>query len=144
MSAKHLEVNGSRIDDGRGIAAPAGTPRKPDWIAEQPVASRVWDTTIDDLADIPGLLSTLDAGALALYCDAWQQYRDAAATVAREGMIATSEKGGTYQHPAVGIRNKAREAIIKLGSMFALDPPSREGLIVSGPTEDDELADLLK
>ncbi len=142
-SAEHLRINGSRIDDGRGIALPAGTPTKPDWIAEQPEASAVWDRTIEFLADVPGLLCELDAGALALYCDAWQQYRDAAAIVARSGLVATSEKGGQYQNPAVGVRNKSRDAIIKLGAKFGLDPQSREGMIVSGPTENDELMDLI-
>lgn len=142
MSSKYLEINGSRIQDGRGIALPPGTPAKPDWLG--PVASAVWDETILDLAEIPGLLSELDGGALALYCDAWQQYKDASAIVAREGMVATSEKGGTYQHPAVGIRNKARDAIIRLGAMFGLNPQSREGMVVSGQKPEDELDELLR
>lgn len=143
-SAAFLELNGSRVADGRGIALPPGTPQKPAWIAALPVASACWDKTIEDLADIPGLLSELDAGALALYCDAWQQYRDAAAIVSRCGLVATSEKGGEYQHPAVGIRNKARDAIVRLGAKFGLDPQSREGIVVSGHTKDDEIEDLLR
>ncbi len=144
LSAAALRLNGSPISDGRGVALPAGTPVKPDWIAALPIASAVWDRTIEDLADVPGLLCELDAGALALYCDAWQQYRDAAKLVATKGMVATSEKGGEYQHPAVGIRNKARDAIVRLGAKFGLDPQSREGMIVSGPTVGDELEDLIR
>jgi P27 family predicted phage terminase small subunit len=143
-SAAYLQINGSRIEDGRGIAMPPRTPSKPDWVGVQAVASAVWDETIDDLARVPGLLCELDAGALALYCDAWQQYREASAIVATSGIVATSEKGGQYQHPAVGIRNKSRDAIIKLGAKFGLDPQSREGLIVTGDTEDDELARLIQ
>jgi P27 family predicted phage terminase small subunit len=143
QSKAYLALNGSAVDDGRGIALPAGTPQKPDWIASQPVASAVWDETISDLAEIPGLLNELDGGALALYCDAWQQYRDAAKIVATQGMVATSEKGGQYQNPAVGIRNKARDAIIRLGAKFGLDPTAREGMIVNAP-EDDEFARLLR
>ena len=143
-SAAWLEVNGSKVDDGRGVATPPGVPVKPDWIAVLPVASAVWVETIADLAELPGLLSTLDGGCLALYCEAWQTFKDASAIVAREGMVSTSEKGGTYQHPAVGIKHKAREAIISLGAKFGLNPQAREGLIVSGPTEDDELTRLLR
>lgn len=144
MSSEQLRINGSRIDDGRGMANPPGVPLKPDWIAGKPIASCVWDETLAELAVVPGLLSRLDAGALALYCDSWQQFHDASKIIDGEGLVATSEKGSVYQHPAVGIRNKALEAILKVGSKFGMDPPSREGMIVSGPTADDELAELIR
>lgn len=131
-SAAWHSVNGSEVSDGRGVALPAGVPQKPTWISELPIASAVWDRVIEDLAEVPNLLCELDGGALALYCDAWQQYRDAAAIVAKSGVVAKSEKGGEYMHPAVGVRNKARDAILRIGAKFGLDPQCREGLIVSG------------
>lgn len=145
-SAQVLSIAGSRIDDGRGIATPIGVPLKPAWIAEKPIASAKWDEVIAELQEIPGLLSTLDGDVLSLYADAWQQFHDAQALIAEHGMIAHSEKGGAYQHPAVGIANKAREQITKLGSFFGLNPPAREGLVVNGgksPMEN-ELEDLLR
>jgi P27 family predicted phage terminase small subunit len=143
-AAAYLSLHGSKVDDGRSVATPPGVPIKPAWIAAKEIASEKWDETIAELQEIPGLLSTLDGDALSLYCDAWQQFHDAQALVAAQGMVCQSEKGGTYQHPAVGIANKARAEITKLGSMFGLNPTAREGMIVSGRTEDDELADLIR
>jgi P27 family predicted phage terminase small subunit len=137
-----LELYGSRLDDGRGMSTPLGVPLKPDWLGEK--ASAVWDETIAELQEIRGLLSTLDAGVLALYCDAWQQFHDAQAIIAAQGMICRSDKGGAYQHPAVGIANKARAEITKLGAFFGLNPPAREGLILAGPDHHDELAELIR
>jgi P27 family predicted phage terminase small subunit len=140
-SAGYLEIHGSRIDDGRGMAPPPGVPFKPTWLGEK--ASEVWDETIAELQEIPGLLSTLDGGVLALYCHSWQQFHDAQAIVAAKGMVCESEKGGNYQHPAVGISNKAREQITKLGSLFGMNPLAREGMIIENP-KDDELEALLR
>jgi P27 family predicted phage terminase small subunit len=144
MSKAYLKINGSPVDDGRGVAMPPGTPAKPDWIAERPIASAKWDEIVAELQEIPGLLSTLDGDALSLYCDAWQTFHDAQALIVQHGMIAHSEKGGCYQFPAVGIANKAREQLVKIGSMFGLNPPAREGMVASGQTADDELADLIR
>jgi P27 family predicted phage terminase small subunit len=140
-SGRYLELTGSRIDDGRGMPTPPGIPLKPDWLG--PKASEVWDETVAELQEIPGLLSTLDGGVLALYCDAWQQFHDAQAIIAENGMVCHSEKGGTYQHPAVGISNKAREQITKLGALFGLNPMARDGMIIEKP-EEDELEALIR
>lgn len=143
QSAEFLRVTGSPIDDGRGVPTPPSVPVKPAWIADKPIASVKWDEVIAELQEIPGLLSRLDSDVLSLYCDAWQQFHDAQAIVAEHGMISHSEKGGAYQHPAVGIVNKAREQIVKIGALFGLSPPAREGLVLSKPDED-ELTRLLK
>ncbi len=126
---------------GGGVRVPDGAPLKPNWLGE--IASLVWDERIEQMMATPGLLSPVDGPALALYCDAWQQLHDAKAIIAERGMVAFAESGAEYQHPAVGIANKARTEIIKLGSMFGMNPPSRVGMIVSGPTADDELAELI-
>jgi P27 family predicted phage terminase small subunit len=141
-SAAFHNINGG-VDDGRGVPTPPGIPQKPDWIAAKPIASAKWDETIAELQEIPGLLSTLDKDALSLYCDAWQTFHDAQALIVEYGMVAHSEKGGAYQHPAVGICNKAREQLVKIGSMFGLNPPAREGLVIPSPVED-ELEGLLR
>src|SRR5262245_5408435 len=129
-SSHYLNLTGSPVDDGRGIPTPPGVPHKQDWIAAKPIASHKWEDTIAESQDHPGSLSTLDCDALSLYCDCWQLLHDAQALIVEHGMVCHSEKGGTYQHPAVGIANKARDQIIKLGSMFGLNPPAREGMVI--------------
>jgi P27 family predicted phage terminase small subunit len=142
-SAEYLRLNGSTIDDERGLPTSATAPTKPAWIAELPIASAKWDDTVAELLEYPGLICSLDADALALYCEAWQTLHNAQAIIVAKGMVSTSEKGGAYQHPAVGIANKAREQIVKLGHLFGLNPQAREGMIVAKPTQD-ELEDLIR
>lgn len=126
---------------GGGVRVPDGAPLKPDWLGE--IASRMWDERIEQLMAVDGLLSPMDGPALALYCDAWQQFHDASQIIAQQGMVAVSEKGAEYQHPAVGIANKARDAIAKLGAKFGMTPSDRAGLKPTGRTVDDELSELI-
>lgn len=146
MPAKKLSNEHARLyggsGEGRGFATPAGVPLKPDWITAKPIASAKWDEVIEELWAIPGLLTRLDGDALSLYCDAWQQYHDASALIAAHGMVAHSDKGGCYQHPAVGIANKAREQIIKIGGLYGLTPPSRETMTLPDVV-DDEITRLI-
>src|SRR3990172_18716 len=94
-----------REDRHGGVHAPAGMPVKPNWLGE--IASRVWDERIDELSAVPGLLSSVDGPALAIYCHAWQEFDDARRVIESDGLISVSEKGGEYQNPAVGIQHKA-------------------------------------
>ncbi len=142
QSAEYHRLCGGN-GEGRGFATPASVPRKPEWIAAKPIASRKWDETLEELQEIPGLLSRLDGDVLSLYADCWQTFHDAQQLILEHGYIAHSEKGGAYQHPSVGVCNKARESIIKIGSMFGLNPPAREGIVLRD-VEDDELERLIQ
>lgn len=106
-------------------------PDPPDWLGD--IARQVW---IDDAPRLRaiGLLTELDLRAFALYCEAWQELFDAKKQIDESGLIATSEKGGEYQHPAVGIKNKAIERIRRLGAEFGMTPSSRTGITVNKET----------
>jgi P27 family predicted phage terminase small subunit len=127
---------------GGGVRAPDGLPVKPNWLGE--TAAMVWDKTIDELRDVPGLLSPMDGPALACYCLAWQELHEADATIAAEGLTCQSEKGATYQHPAVGIRHKAIELIAKIGAKFGMTPSDRAGLKPAVQTTQDAVMRLVK
>lgn len=113
---------------GGAAVAPSGIPVKPDWLGD--AGSACWDSVIDRLQLTEGLLAQVDANALALYCDAWEDYHNAIKVLNEEGPICIGEKGGQYPHPAVGMKNNARATIVKLGSLFGMDPSSRSALKV--------------
>ena len=56
----------------------------------------------------------IDVDVLEWYCEAFDEYHDSLAVIREQGRVAYSEKGGAYQHPAVGTKNKARECMLKL------------------------------
>ncbi len=50
-------------------------------------------------------------------------------------MVSVSEKGGQYQHPAVGIMNQASQRIRKFGSMFGLALSERKSVELKSKLE---------
>ena len=66
-----------------GIQPPEQVPACPDWLG--PVGKQTWESTVDTLREVPGLLTRLDGDMLALYCEAWEEFRDAREQIAKEG-----------------------------------------------------------
>ena len=70
-----------------------------------------------------------DMMAFSMMVRALGDYTAALDIVDREGYTCTSEAGAKYQHPCVGIANKAREAYLKIAREFGLvGLPSRENI----------------
>lgn len=102
-------------------------PVAPDWLGEHGRA--VWAELAPQLSP-QGCLTNVDLPAFACYCEAWDELRASLAAIEIHGRIATSEKGGSYQHPAVGIKNKAIARIRDFSHEFGLTPSARAGLNV--------------
>lgn len=94
---------------------------KPEWLG--PIASAKWEEMIAVLAG-RNTVSPAYVDFLALYCQAHEDYHHACETIDREGEFVHSEKGGVYQHPAVGMKHKAIERIAKFGREFGFSPTS--------------------
>ena len=66
---------------------------------------------------------------------------------ARDGVkfIATTDKGNVIQHPAVGVRNKAWERVVKLARQFGMTPSARAGMAIANAADEqrDPLLTLL-
>jgi P27 family predicted phage terminase small subunit len=82
-----------------------------------------------------GVLTVADGVALALLCDALVDFLHAAAIVKEEGCIARTDKGVLFQHPAVGVKNKAWERVVKVLREFGMTPTSRPGIHATGKRE---------
>jgi P27 family predicted phage terminase small subunit len=102
-------------------------PEPPTWLGAHGQAK--WRDVAPVLLPV-NLLTRQDFDALAVYCEAWDEFMWALEEIAKEGRIATSEKGGAYQHPAVGIKNKAIQRIRQIGACFGMTPSDRIGLKV--------------
>lgn len=127
-----LKLRGSKDVGGRRageIEPPAGLPEPPQWLNF--VEREVWDQTIADLSRMPGLMTFLDRDMLASYCEAWGDFFEARAEIERDGPTCHSDKGGAYQHPAVGRKNSALERIRKLAAEFGMSPASRTSVKVT-------------
>ncbi len=91
-----------------------------------------------------GILTHLDRGALAAYCQAYGRWQAAETVLARmaekdavtEGLIIRTKSGNIIQNPIVGVANKAMADMVRYAAEFGLTPSARtrvEGLDVSEP-----------
>jgi P27 family predicted phage terminase small subunit len=78
----------------------------------------------------PGIYAAADIPTLTVYCLAWVQYRNALATVAREGSIVPGSMGQKVPHPAVAIAAKQAEVILRAGDRLGMSPVARARLDV--------------
>lgn len=90
------------------------------------------------------LISALDGDALALLCLAFVEYEEADSEVALYGLTVVSEKGGVYQHPAVGVRTNAWKKILRLCREFGMTPSARASLKAGDEQKEDTLAKALR
>lgn len=92
------------------------------------VGQAVWDSVLK--TSPPNLITPHDAHALYQYCTAWSDYVIAAKEVEKlEGnFFVFSQKGGVYQHPAIGMRNQAFARIRQIGPLFGWSPSDRAGM----------------
>lgn len=95
------------------------------------------------------LMTDVDRDALGAYCEAYSEFRRADDGLAQTGLTIVSEKGGMYQNPLVGIKNKALERMRFLYKEFGLTPKARSLMkLPTAPKKKDEesegFATLLK
>ncbi|MCH8854409.1 MAG: P27 family phage terminase small subunit [Planctomycetes bacterium] len=119
----------SHRDDGDDLGAEHETSdvESPAWVPNG--AGEFWRVVGQKLIDAGQLDCDRDMTAFSMMGRALADYTAALEIVDREGYICTSEAGAKYQHPCVGIANKARDAFLKIAREFGLvGLPSRENI----------------
>ena len=115
-------------------------PSAPRWMSLE--AKREWRRIAPVLHRV-GLLTEAGGLALGMLCEAWAQYVEARRAVMEAGMLATSDKGNVYQHPAVALMNSARNELLKWAREFGMTPSARSRISVGAVEEEPSLAELL-
>ena len=87
-----------------------------------------------------GLMTDIDKGALAAYCDAYGDWvatsRAIAALKAKgnNGMVVRTVNGNVMPNPLVSINRAARRDMVRFASVFGMTPAARAGMdIEAGP-----------
>nr|WP_309501750.1 phage terminase small subunit P27 family [uncultured Roseovarius sp.] len=112
-------------------------------------AREEWDRIVVDLVAL-GILTQLDRGALAAYCQAYGRWSAAEAALARmadrdavtDGLIVKTKSGNLIQNPLVGAANKAMADMVRYAAEFGLTPSARTrvaGMSDAGPNPFAEL-----
>ncbi len=115
-------------------------PLCPEWIDDE--GKREWMRVVGDLHKA-GLCASVYAGPLAVYCQAFADFRSAVETIRHEKATLMTDKGNVIQHPAVGMKNKAMVILLKAAAEFGFSPSAKTR--INSPEQDgkDELSDFL-
>ncbi|GAA4680405.1 phage terminase small subunit P27 family [Nocardioides nanhaiensis] len=126
-----------RDSGGRPVKPDPGfrrvAPEPPFWLEGE--ALDEWQRVVPELARLD-ILKEGDAATLATYCEMWQTFVEATATLKREGMFIDARQG-TLAHPAVAIQRNAAREVRGIAAHFGLTP-SAEQALARGAADDDE------
>jgi P27 family predicted phage terminase small subunit len=82
-----------------------------------------------------GIMTDLDAGALARYAVVWCRWLDVEAEVKRRGPIVKTEGGNIIQNPFLSVANKCLLQMAQIESEFGLTPSSRSRIRAVTPVD---------
>lgn len=109
----------------------------PDWIS--PEAAKHWTKVALQLTRA-GILTEIDATALALYCEAFARWKAATDRVLADGPVVTARSGFPVQSPYLAIANKAFDQMRRMLVEFGMTPSSRTR--VAAVNQDDQEDDF--
>jgi len=91
-----------------------------------------------------GILTVLDRGLFAGYCQAYARWREYSEIVAREGATIPGHRGVERKHPLLPALAAAMQTVRALAAEFGLTPASRARLNVpAAPEAESEWENLL-
>lgn len=82
-----------------------------------------------------GVMTELDAGALARYVVIWRRWLEAEAEVKRRGPVVKTVGGNIIQNPFLAVANKCLAQMGQIESEFGLTPSSRTRIRMAAPAE---------
>ena len=82
-----------------------------------------------------GVMTELDAGALARYVVIWRRWLDAETEVKRRGPVVKTVGGNIIQNPFLAVANKCLAQMGQIESEFGLTPSSRSRIRTAAPAE---------
>ena len=72
-----------------------------------------------------GLMTDIDRGALALYCQSWGRWVEAEKQLTQYGTVIVSPNGFPVQSPYLAVANRAMAQMTKILVEFGMSPSSR-------------------
>ena len=80
------------------------------------------------------VLSELDKGALAAYCEAYARWYESRNAIYKDGMWYTAASGNIIKHPAVSVKEAAAAEMQRWSADLGLTPSSRARIPRDKPT----------
>lgn len=109
-------------------------------------AKKEWKKSIPVLYKL-GLVTKVDVGNLATYCDAYGNYVEATNDIRKRGMYIFTKMGRMVVNPSVVLQEKFHRQMLKTAVEFGMTPASRPKLSIDTGTRkvnDEESLDSFK
>ncbi len=116
--------------------------KPPDWMSGEGKA--VWAVEFPKLVR-NGMITEIDLGAFAKYCQHFGRYLNAESMVAKQGEVLIAPGSGfPIQNPYLAVSNKAAEFMHKAETEFGMTPSSRSRVApVGGKKKSNRFLDLI-
>ncbi|WP_041742291.1 phage terminase small subunit P27 family [Collimonas fungivorans] len=118
---------------GTAVVVKAEAPTCPDFLT--PDAKAEWKRIAADLV-LLGLVSKLDRGELAVYCQAWADWKYARKQIAdqkEKGFVESTPSGYKQMSAWMQVANRAEDRMRTAGASFGLNPSARARLQIPAP-----------
>ena len=99
-------------------------------------ARKEWQRLAKELAAL-GLLTGLDRGMLAAYCQAHALWTEAVASIGRYGTMVKSPNGFPMQSPYVAVADERVDVMVRIAAEFGMTPCSRTRIRVGDKAPED-------
>jgi P27 family predicted phage terminase small subunit len=119
----------------------AAMPTCPACLGEE--ARKEWKRLCKELAAL-GLLTRIDRGMLAAYCQAHALWVEAVSSIERYGTMVKSPNGYPMQSPYVAVANKQVEIMGRIAAEYGMTPSSRTRIRVGEQVPDDPFEAFLE
>ena len=106
-------------------------------------ARKEWQRLAKELAEL-GLLTGLDRGLLAAYCQAHALWVEAVSSIERYGTMVKSPNGYPMQSPYVAVANKQVDIMVRIAAELGMTPSSRTRIRVGDKTPEDPFEAFLQ
>jgi P27 family predicted phage terminase small subunit len=106
-------------------------------------ARKEWLRLSKELASL-GLLTGLDRGMLAAYCQAHALWVEAVSSIERYGTMVKSPNGYPMQSPYVAVANRQVDIMVRIAAEFGMTPSSRTRIRVGDKPPQDPFETFLQ
>jgi len=128
--SKVIAGNFRKDRHSHGPKVPLGAPKCPVWLPK--AAKKHWKE-IAELLEQHGLVSMLDGGPLAAYCDSLGKFEEVTRRLASiEETLDETPQGYQVQSALFTVRNKLWEQVLKGAQEFGMTPAARSKVKDSG------------
>lgn len=111
---------------------PVAVPEAPAHLEER---ARAKFTAMAEMLARHGVMTELDAGAIARYAVVWCRWLDAEAEVKRRGPVVKTEAGNIIQNPFLAVANKCLAQMAQIESEFGMTPSARSRIRMAEPAD---------